>query len=436
MADANDYEEASLADDFEEATYDGSNDDDTCIVVKDGTEADDGERVIKLCFSSLIKFHHRNATIKAHFIKIVQSFVINNTEIAVRASMILHYIVMECIRTHSELPADFCSRGFIGQVVNFTKRPPLLSNEAIAALGDPFELPFNLTGRAWLFGYLEIMILANILASISSFEKCKAVINDSINTYAIIHLRRASRQATDRIKKEIRRQIYSPASNPPNNAPQLDGHAIELVTFHRQGFRLSEGRPLTEYYIKQTKGDYRHYILHFGHCLRRQEDLEREWNATHSPKRRIKLKKRFPLPFFTIEKAKSLQIDKKGLYFIIYEFHKAGCSFGANHPPIPRGGHSVFNCGLYREWIKYLFYVEKIMDGTKMFKYSGVAITTNAVSASVHYTKPEWDEDTSLHQSVMALNLTPRCIDEDDDTIADESFNPFNEGNAIHFLLF
>jgi hypothetical protein len=111
MADVNDYEEASLADDFEEATYDGSNDDDTCIVVEDGTETDDGERVIKLCFSSLIKFHRKNATIKAQFIKIVQSFVINNTEIAVRASMILHYIVMECIRTNRDLPADFCSRG-------------------------------------------------------------------------------------------------------------------------------------------------------------------------------------------------------------------------------------------------------------------------------------------------------------------------------------
>ena len=280
------------------------------------------------------------------------------------------------------------------------------------------------------------MILANILASISSFEKCKAVINDSINTYAIIHLRRASRQATDRIKKEIRRQILSPASNPPNNAPQLDGHAIELVTFHRQGFRLREGRPLTETYIKQTKGMFRHYILHFGQCLRRQEDLEREWNATHSPKRRIKLKKRFPLPFFTIEKSKSLQIDKKGLYFIINEFRKTGGNLGANHPPIPTG-HNAFNRGLYCEWIMYLFNIKKIMDGTKMFKFSGVGITTNAVSASVHYTKPEWDEDASLHQSIMALNLTPRCKDdEDEDTVEDESYNPFTKGNAIHFLLF
>jgi len=151
MADANEYEEASSADDFEEVSYDG-NDDDSCIVVEDSTEADDGERVIKLCFSSLIKFHRRNPTIKAHFIDIVQRFVVNNTEIAVRASMLLHYIVMDCIRTNRELPTDFCSRRFIGQVVNFTRRPPLLSDEAIATLGNPFEPPFDLSGRAWLFG--------------------------------------------------------------------------------------------------------------------------------------------------------------------------------------------------------------------------------------------------------------------------------------------
>jgi hypothetical protein len=267
--------------------------------------------------------------------------------------------------------------------------------------------------------------------------KWKAVINDSINAYAIIHLRRASRQATDRIKKEIRRRILSPASNPPNNAPRLDGHAEELVTFHREGFRLSEGEPLTEAYIKRTKGSYRHYILHFGHCLRRQEDLEREWNATHSPKTKIKLKKRFPLPFFTIEKAKSLQIDKKGLYFIINEFRNTGGNLGANHPPIPRG-HNAFDHGLYCKWVRYLFYVDKVIDGTKMFKFSGVGTTTNAVSVSLHYNKPEWDEDVSLRQSIMALNLTPRCNDEDDDTVEDESYNPFIdpfiEGNATHFI--
>ena len=146
---------------------------------------------------------------------------------------------------------------------------------------------------------------------------------------------------------------------------------------------MSKDRPLTEYYIEQTKGNYRHYILHFGHCLHRQENLEREWNATHSPKSKIKLKKRFPLPFFTIEKSKSLQIDKKGLYFIINEFRNTGGNLGANHPPIPRG-HNAFDRGLYCEWIKYLFYIDKLIDEKKMFKFSGIGITTNAVSASIH----------------------------------------------------
>jgi hypothetical protein len=74
-----------------------------------------------------------------------------------------------------------------------------------------------------------------------------------------------------------------------------------------------------------------------------------------------------------------------------------------------------------------------------MFKYNGVGITTNAVAASIHYHKPERDEDASLQQSIMALNLTPLCNDEDDDTDEDESYNPyidpFIEGNATHFVL-
>ena len=118
MADADKYEEASLADDFEEASYYGDAD----VVVKDSTEPDGREHVIKLCFSSLIKFHCRNPTIKAHFIDKVQKFVINNTEIASHAaSMILHYIVMYCVETNRDLPAKFCSRTFISRVVNYTK---------------------------------------------------------------------------------------------------------------------------------------------------------------------------------------------------------------------------------------------------------------------------------------------------------------------------
>ena len=153
------------------------------------------------------------------------------------------------------------------------------------------------------------------------------------------------------------------------------------------------------------------------------------------PQEEDQAQKEVSSPLLHHREAKSLQIDKKGLYFIINEFRNTGGNLGANHPPIPRG-HNAFDHGLYCEWIKYLFCIEKIIDGTKMFKFSGVGITTNAVSASVHYNKPEWDEDASLHQSIMALNLTPRCKDEDEDTVEDESYNPFIEGNATHFLLF
>ena len=55
MADVNDYEEASLADDFEEATHDG-NDDDSCIVVEDGTEAN----TVMTIAITIYLLHHKN----------------------------------------------------------------------------------------------------------------------------------------------------------------------------------------------------------------------------------------------------------------------------------------------------------------------------------------------------------------------------------------
>jgi hypothetical protein len=105
---------------------------------------------------------------------------------------------MYCVESNRDLPANFCSRAFISRVVNYTKPlhhilvnddhpDDVLTNEIVAALGDPFEPPYNLTGRAWLLGYLETTIHGNIESS--TILKWKSVINDSINAYAIIHLR-------------------------------------------------------------------------------------------------------------------------------------------------------------------------------------------------------------------------------------------------------
>ncbi len=192
-ADADEYEEALYTDDEADLNIP--------IVIEDNTERG-GERVVKQSFPGLIKFHHGNPEIKARFIEVVKKFIINNTEIAARASMLLQYIVMYCVGTNRELPANFCSRAFIGQVINFTRRPPILSDDAIhAAYGDDdFVPPFpNLTGRPWLFGYLETMFRGNIEAS--TILKWKAVVDDSISAYASIHLRQASKQVIYRTTK-------------------------------------------------------------------------------------------------------------------------------------------------------------------------------------------------------------------------------------------
>jgi hypothetical protein len=434
MDDANEYEGAFLPDDYEEALYNDEDDPNIPVVIVDNTEQG-GEHVVKLSFPGLIKFHRRNPEIKARFIDVVQKFVINNTEIAARASMILHYIVMDCVRTNRELPAEFCSRRFISQVINFTLRPPLLSDDAIhAAYGDDdFVPPFpNLTGRPWLFGYLETMIHGNIESS--TILKWKAVINDSISAYASIHLRQASKQVLYRTAKEIRRQIFTPAKARPNTAPNLDDIADELVTFHRRGFQVREGVPLNEIYIKNTKGSYRHYILHFGYCLRRQEDQEANFNAPRQPHEHIHLTKKLPLPFVNVGKRNSIHIDKKGLYFILSEYRRSDVNFEANHlnhPFLPTQYNS-FNQLHYCRWMKYLFRISKIVDGSKIFKQAGVGLTTNAVSASVHFI-PNVTEDEELLLSIGNLSLAPREVADDKSSVddsADVTYIPAFDGKV------
>jgi len=433
MTDADEYEGSFLPDDYEEALYNDDDDDpDKPVVIEDNYEQG-GERVVKLSFPGLIKFHHRNPEIKARFLDVVQKFVINNTEIAARASMILHYIVMDCVRTNRNLPEEFCSRRFISQVINFTRLPENVSDEVIAFIvGTPFEPHFDFSGRPWLFGYLETMFQGNIESS--TILKWKSVINDSIDAYAIIHLRQASKQVISRTIKEIRRQIFTPGKARANTAPNLDVNAVELVTFHRRGFKMTPGVPLNELYIKNTKGGYRHYILHFGHCLRRQEDQEANFNAQHQPREHIHLTKKLPLPFVNVRKRNSIHIDKKGLYFILSEYRRSDVNFEANHPnhPFLPTQYNSFNQLHYCKWMKYLFRISKILDGSKIFKQAGVGLTTNAISASVHFIS-NLTEDEELLISIGNLSLAPREVADDKSSVddsADVTFNPAFDGKV------
>ena len=156
--------------------------------------------------------------------------------------MLLHYIVMYCVDLGCmELPVNFCSHTFISQVVNYsgmtTWSHPLIK-EAITAYGSNAFIPlFDLTRRSWLFGYLEVMIQGSNFVESSTILKWRAVIKDSINaSYAIIHLRRASRQATSRTKKRYAVNFFlslAPGSRSCPNFAEL--WAACLFSWWKQG---------------------------------------------------------------------------------------------------------------------------------------------------------------------------------------------------------
>ena len=400
--------------------------------VKEDLKKRGKERVVKMSFASLLKV--RQKTLKTAFITTVRKMVIKNTEIAVRCGMILHHIVMNCVTSGIIDPPDFCSRKFIEASLNYNMSSTNgLLLAAKEAFGDDFAPEYEeMTGCGWLLGYLANTYIGNITSLTKG--KWKAVINDSIEAYGIVYLRNASKQGRYRTKREIRRQIFMPGADRPNTAPNLDQEAINLVKFHRRGFRLRGNQILDKNYINNSIESFHYYILHYGHCLQRQERLERTWNDSHPPSQSIGLKKRLPLPFFKREQCKSVKIDKRGLYYILSEYRKAvrintpDFQFPSMAPVFPTV-EKKFTDIMYSNWMNFLFRIDKVLGKTKIFKSCGVGIITNGVSASVLFFSPRPpnpEEDEALLQSIQQLSMNP-LNDDDISTVIDEDCN--NDGD-------
>ena len=286
-----------------------------------------------------------------------------------------------------------------------TPHPLIL--QAIDIYGD-FEPSFDtLEGRSWLLGYIGVMYTGNIIASTK--QKWKAFINDSIKTYLKMHKQDATEQHQNRTKWELQRRICSPTKPRPNTAPNLDQDALELVEFHRRGFGVwNTDQHITRGFINASL-DRHHscFILHFGHCMWREENLENEWNVEGiAYDDRIFVKKRLPLPFFSIGRRKAVQIDKKGMYWILKEFGRSGGNLHGVGAPTWSEALKKFTAVNYCQWMRYMFRVDEILE-SKPFKERGVGITTNAVCASVHFiARDEPDDEEEMHQSVQALSLS------------------------------
>lgn len=93
-------------------------DDEVQEIVQEDKLVRGGERCIQVSFSGLVRIPKKFGQ-KKRFIDSVQKFVVNNSEIAVRLSIIMNLIVMMCVRDNGNLPDNFCSREFVDQASNW-----------------------------------------------------------------------------------------------------------------------------------------------------------------------------------------------------------------------------------------------------------------------------------------------------------------------------
>ena len=355
---------------------------------------DEGHRVIKMSCANLARSNKV-------LVDVINAFVLKNSQMAVRGSIILNNMIMMCVSENIPVPENFLDRDFLGQLLNwnFASNLPKIRCETLrhAVAGtfayddrdarqvDPptrFVIPDDdgMLGNGWLVDNLVTSFETNIRAAVKA--KWKAVINDSVDTFKQIN----QLDKYSVIPKEIKRLIFNPSRPPFSGAPHpLTREAWELIEFHRCGFGVIDTNDSLDDLYFEDEDLYHHHVFHFGKCLERQCELEHLYEQPFT--------KRLPLPMSTMGKRNSIQIDKKGLYWIIREMHKHYRTLGRypvrlsverfNGLPSQRN----FNEDLYCDWIHRLFRIQNVVTGNKLFAKTGIGLTTDGVQVSIHYYK-------------------------------------------------
>ncbi len=131
---------------------------------------------------------------------------------------------------------------------------------------------------------------------------------------------------------------------------------------------------------------YPWHVFHFGKCLERQCELEIQHKQPFP--------KRMPLPMCKIGQRHSINIDKKGLYWILREMKKRYLALGRFPPNLSEARFNnlvsqqqQFTHDMYHDWITRLFRIQDVIRGGKHFSKTGIGVTTDGVQISVHFTK-------------------------------------------------
>ena len=231
-------------------------------------------------------------------------------------------------------------------------------------------------GKSWLIGYLIITYTANIKASIKG--KWKSIINDTIDAHLEMFKLNLSENKKKTWKKNIYKRITCPA--PKSGSPErLDQPTLQFIDFHRQGFGVDDDGWVNDSYLNQVVQDtvlITRVSGHFSKCLRRQCIFEDVMGSPNT------LKKCTALPQFHIHRV-SINIDKKGLYYVLKQY-----IYDYEPTWILRWTEHTLGFPQYKKWLKILFHITELLPDrstSKIFKWSGVSITTDGVKASLHY---------------------------------------------------
>ena len=279
-------------------------------------------------------------------------------------------------------------------------------------------------------GYLVKRMTANIKTSV--IGKFKAVVNDSIKALTRTHLSGLSQRSQRAQVNEIKRRIFFPYRPQPNPPIALTAQANELVVFHREGFKLGPNVALNKLYIKTHENLYPDFIVHYTRCLQRMLEL-----SSNFPE--VPLKMRSSTPIFSPGQRASVSMDKKNFYYILRNYLNDGNQLPAEYidnnnvrratPALPSHIRH-YTPEIFGQHLRALFDLDSVIRGpSKSFESKGVVLTTNGVSASVHYT-PTTNEDESDDESeeeilngIIQLSLTPPEEEDDDDDVSMEDID-------------
>ena len=235
----------------------------------DDNDDDNGHRVLKLgLLSSLSLDENQSALVTTT----IRRFMESHSEIALYGSIDITAFVAKCIQhPHVGVPAYFLDHGFLDQAFysNFRDTPTRLTRsnilqDVVEEIGNGLDHTsndngihspdfFNVQGYAQMRNYCARMYKGNIVTMVKAGWMPN--IKDHMNAYLMIDHANDSKHMQRRLFKESMRRIVRPASNPANNAPVIDQHALDLIQFQRNGYNVNGDDPINEY----TFDDPRNY---------------------------------------------------------------------------------------------------------------------------------------------------------------------------------